>query len=76
MGRRPMPKFQVLCRVDAWVDYVAVVEADDPEEAAWLAREGPSLEWEAQGAVEFDARMYMTLDENGEPMESTKCGDF
>jgi hypothetical protein len=71
-----MPKFEVLCRVDAWVDYVAVVEADDPEEAAWLAREGRALEWEPQGTVEFDARMYMTLGADGEPMESTKCGDF
>ena len=71
-----MAKFQVLCRVDAWVDYVATVEADDPDEAAWLAREASDLEWEQQGAVEFDARMYMALDENGEPMESTKCGDF
>ena len=71
-----MALFEVLCRVDAWVDYVAMVEADDAEEAAWLAREGPALEWEQQGVVEFDARMYMTLDKDGEPMERTRCGDF
>lgn len=71
-----MPIFQVLCRVDAFIDYVAEVEADDAEEAAYLAKEGASLAWERQGEVEFDARLYMTLDENGEPMESTKCGDF
>jgi hypothetical protein len=71
-----MPKFQVLCRVDAFVDYVAEVEADDAEEAAWIASRRTFLNWEEQGAVEFDDRVYFTLDENGEPIESTKCGDF
>ena len=32
-----MTKFNVLCRVDAYVDYVAEVEAVDAEEAAQLA---------------------------------------
>ena len=32
-----MPKFTVLCRVDAFIDYVTEVEANDAEEAAQLA---------------------------------------
>lgn len=71
-----MAKFQVLCRVDAFIDYIAEVEADDAEEAAYLAKEGPQLEWERQGEAEFDARLFVTLDENGDPIESSQCGDF
>ena len=71
-----MPTFKVLCRVDAFIDYVAEVEADDADEAAYLAKEGPKLEWERDGEAEFDARLYVTLDEHGEPIDSTQCGDF
>jgi hypothetical protein len=71
-----MPTFRVLCRVDAFIDYVAEVEASDPEDAAYLAKEGPKLDWERQGEVEFDDRLYVTLDENGDPIESSQCGDF
>jgi hypothetical protein len=71
-----MPTFKVLCRVDAFIDYVAEVEADDADEAAYLAKEGPKLEWQREGEAEFDARLYVTLDKDGEPIESTQCGDF
>ena len=37
-----MPTFTVLCRVDAYVDYTATVEADDAEEAAWWRRRTPT----------------------------------
>lgn len=71
-----MPIFRVLCRVDAFVDYIAEIEADDPQEAAWYADLATDLKWEEQGVVEFDARLYVTLDGNDEPIESTQCGDF
>ncbi len=34
-----MPTFTVLCRIDAYADYLAEVEADSAEEAALLAEE-------------------------------------
>jgi hypothetical protein len=71
-----MPQFKVLCRVDAFIDYVAEVEADDAEDAAYLAKEGPRLTWRREGEAEFDARVYVTLDGNGAPIESTQRGDF
>lgn len=72
-----MATFTVLCRVDAYVDYTAQVEADDAEEAAWLANDSPDdYNWEEQGPVEFDARGYVTLDAEGDEIESTRCGDF
>lgn len=71
-----MPRFQVLCRVDAYVDYVAEVEADDAEDAAWLAKEDVTLSWVRQGESEFDGRLYVTLDKDGVEIERTQCGDI
>ena len=73
-----MAKFNVLCRVDAYVDYVAEVEADDAAEAAQLANHDLSghYKWEERGTQEFDARLYITLDENGEEIDGTQAGDF
>lgn len=72
-----MPKFKVLCRVDAYVDYVAEVEADDAEEAADLACDNASdYVWEEQGAVEFDARGYVTLSRRDNELEHTRRGYF
>ncbi len=72
-----MPKFTVRRRVDAYVDYRTEVEADDPKEAAELARENASnYSWEEEGPVEFDARGYVTLDARGEEIEGTQCGYF
>lgn len=72
-----MPNYRVLCRVDAYVDYIAEVEADDPMTAAQLAYDHPGdYQWEAGGAQEFDARKYLTLDENGEEIEDTRAGDW
>ena len=76
-GALAMPKFTILCRVDAWVDYVAEIEADDAEEAAYLAKEaGGELTWEPNGVVEFDARGYVALDGNGDEIEASRCGDW
>ncbi len=70
-----MPKFTVLSRVDAYVDYTAEVEADSPEEAAEIAYDGgPEIKWVEQGTVEFDAARVVTLDADGEEIESTVCG--
>ena len=72
-----MPKFHVLCRIDAFADYVAEVVADDADEAALLAQEQDSkYVWVADGVQEFDARLYVTLRENGSPNEKTQIGDF
>lgn len=72
-----MPIFNVLCRIDAFADYVAEVEADDADEAALLAQENHSkYRWEADGVQEFDARIYVTLRTDGSYNERTKVGDF
>jgi exonuclease VII large subunit len=72
-----MPKFQVLRRVDAYVDYVAEVEADNPTEAAELASDDESAyEWQSQGEVEFDARLFVALDKDGREIDGTQQGDF
>jgi muconolactone delta-isomerase len=70
-----MPIFTVLSRVDAYVDYVAEVEAYSAEEAADLAYEGdPSVIWQELGVAEFDARRVVALDDDGEEIEDTARG--
>ena len=73
-----MPNFRVLCRVDAYVDYVADIEADDPQQAARAAADDLTSrhKWEERGTQEFDARLYITLDENGDEIDGTQAGDF
>ena len=72
-----MPLFKVLCRIDAFADYVAEVEADSAEDAAEMARDShDDYTWEADGTQEFDDRIYVTLDVDGEAIERTKVGDF
>lgn len=75
--RAPLAKFQVLCRIDAFADYVAEVEAEDAEAAAQVARDCHEYyDWEFRQTAEFDARLYVTLDENGDEIDSTQVGDF
>ena len=70
-----MPKFTILSRVDAYVDYTCEVEADDIEEAVDLAYDGdPSIKWKEQGVVEFDARHVVALDANGDEIETCSRG--
>jgi hypothetical protein len=72
-----MPTFTVLCRIDAYADYVGEVEADNAEEAAELARENHGdYKWEYDQTAEFDDRYYVTLDEQQEPIEATRVGDY
>lgn len=70
-----MPKFTILSRVDAYVDYTTEVEADSLKEAVDLAYDGdPSIKWIEQGVVEFDARHVVALDANGDEIESYSRG--
>jgi hypothetical protein len=70
-------RFEVLCRIDAYADYVAEVDADDAEEAAQLARDNHGdYTWEHSFTQEFDARLYVTLDRDGKEIEGTQVGDF
>jgi len=72
-----MPTFSVLCRIDAYADYVAEVEADSAEEAAELAREDHGqYKWELEQVAEFDDRFYVTLDADGNEIEATHVGDM
>ena len=72
-----MPTFTVLCRIDAYADYVAEVEADNAAEAAELARENHGdYKWEYDQTAEFDDRLYVTLNDDGDEIEGTLVGDF
>jgi len=72
-----MPKFTVLRRIDAWVDYVAEVKAKNAEAAARIAQVlAGQLEWEERGTVQFDARGYVALDDDGDEIEESRCGDW
>jgi len=72
-----MPKFRVLSRKDAFVDYVAEVEAETAEQVVDLAYDGgPEIVWEEYGVVEFDARHVVALDGDGTEIEGTARGQF
>jgi hypothetical protein len=72
-----MPTFRVLRRVDAFVDYVAEVDAASADEAAAKAADDETLfKWEEVSVAQFDARTFVALDENGDEIEDTQRGDF
>lgn len=72
-----MPMFEVKCRVDAYVDYIAKVEAASAAEAVAIASDDPdSLTWEDGDTQEFDARLYIALDPNGDEIEDTEVRHF
>lgn len=72
-----MPAFTVLCRIDAFADYVALVKARNAEEAAQFAQDShDDYKWEPDGAQEFDDRVYVTLDKDSVPIDATQVGDF
>jgi hypothetical protein len=72
-----MPTFQVLRRVDAFVDYVADVEAATADQAAAMAdADETRFKWKRVSIAQFDARLFVALDENGDELESTQRGDF
>ena len=70
-----MPKFTVLSRVDAYVDYTCDVEADSAEEAVDLVYEGlVEVEWKHQGVVEFDADRMSAIDADGNDIDGYTRG--
>ena len=72
-----MPKFTVLSRKDAFVNYLAEVEAETPQAAVDLAYDGTlGINWEERGVVEFDAVHMVALDDEGQEIESTARGRF
>ena len=71
-----MPTFTILCRIDAYADYLAEVEAQDAGEAARLAeRNHGDYKWEHDQTREFDARYYAALDEDTNEIDATRTGD-
>jgi hypothetical protein len=72
-----VPTFTVLRTVDAYVRYTAEVEADDADQAAQMAENHEAdYTWEQTGIDEFDARSFVTLDDDGQEIEGTGTGDF
>jgi hypothetical protein len=72
-----MPTYTILRRVDAFVNYEVVLEAASAEEASKLARQqDETLDWQEISTTTFDARLFVTLDENGQEIEETQQGDF
>lgn len=70
-----MPRFTVMCRQEAYIDYTAEIEADDAEKAAWLANTSHwDHKWVRQGEAEFDAALYVALDSDGNEIVGTECG--
>ncbi len=70
-----MPKFKVLSRVDAYVDYITEVEAEDAAEAVDLAYAGGAeIVWEERGMVQFDASHVGALDDEGNEIEGSSHG--
>ena len=72
-----MRVFTVRRRVDAYVDYVARVKANTAKRAAALAAADESaFDWQEEGPCEFDARLFITLDADGNEIEATEVSDF
>ena len=70
-----MPRFTILSRVDAYVDYTAEVEADSAEEAVDLACDGlVPIQWEERGVVVFEARRVVALNAEGEELDGYSRG--
>lgn len=70
-----MPKFTVLSRVDAYVEYTAEIEAGSAEEAVDLVYEGlVQIEWKHQGVVEFDAARISAIDADGNDIDGYTRG--
>jgi hypothetical protein len=70
-----MPKFTILSRVDAYVDYTCEVEAGSAEEAVDLVYNGDvAVTWEQQGVTEFDAVRMSAIDEHGNDIDGYSRG--
>lgn len=72
-----MPVFTVRRRIDAYVDYVAQVDARDAREAARVAAEDEKvLDWQEEGPCEFEDRCFIALDAQGDELEHTEVTSF
>ncbi len=71
-----MPVFTVLCQRDAYAIYRAEIRAESAEEAALIAeRKHDQQSWSLEPEIaEFDACLYVTLDENGDEIDGTQQG--
>ena len=71
-----MLAFKVRRRVDAYVDYVTTVTASTAQEAAQIAADNEwDLEWQEEGPCEFDARLFIALDDDGCEIDGTEVAD-
>lgn len=72
-----MPRFRVRRQQDAFVEYVAEVEAPDAQAAADAAYEHPDqYKWEREGVSQYDACRVVALDDDDQEIESTVRGKF
>ena len=70
-----MPKFTILSRVDAYVDYTCMVTARSAEEAVDLVYENlVEVEWQQRDVVEFDAVRMSAIDADGEDIDGYTRG--
>ena len=70
-----MPKFTILSRVDAYVDYTCEVRARTAEEAVDLVYGGHvEVKWKQGDVVEFDAVRMSAIDKNGDDIDGYVCG--
>lgn len=70
-----MPKFTILSRVDAYVDYTCEVRARTAEEAVDLVYDGlVEVKWKQGDVAEFDAVCMSAIDENGDDIDGYTRG--
>lgn len=72
-----MPKYRVLRRIDAFVDYIVEIDAAGADEATAIADEQEErFHWKRESVVQFDSRLFVALDADGNEVESSQRGDF
>ena len=72
-----MSVFHVRKRVDAYVDYIAEVEAVNAIEAAQMASDDEdAFDWQEEGHCEFEDRRFVALDGEGGELEATEVTSF
>jgi hypothetical protein len=72
-----MPTYTILRRVDAFVNYEVVLEADSAEEASKLAQaQDGVLDWVEVSTTTFDARGFVAFNAAGEEILGSEVGDF
>lgn len=70
-----MPRFTILSRVDAYVDYTCTVTARSAEEAVDRVYDGlVEVKWKKRDVVEFDAVRMSAIDADGEDIDGYTRG--